>query len=107
MVNQNVRAQIAEKRDALVAACERNGVARLDLFGSAVTGAWRPGESDLDFLVTFHPGEQSGLADRYLALAESLEALFERPVDLLLDRTIRNPYLRHSVDATRVPVYGE
>lgn len=106
MLNQNIRACIAEKRDALMAACERNGVARLDLFGSAVTGSWRPGESDLDFLVTFHPG-QSGLADRYLALAESLEALFESPVDLLLDRTIRNPYLRQSVDATRVPVYGE
>ncbi len=107
MLNQDVEARIAENRDALMAACERNGVARLDLFGSAVTGSWRPGESDLDFLVTFHTENQSGLADRYLALAESLEALFESPVDLLLDRAIRNPYLRHNVDATRVPVYGE
>jgi predicted nucleotidyltransferase len=84
--------------------CKKYGVSRLDLFGSGATQDWRPGESDLDFVGTFRPDPDRSLADRYLGLAEGLEARFGRPVDLLTERAIHNPYFRRNVDATRAPV---
>jgi hypothetical protein len=79
-------------------------VVRLDVFGSAATGAFRDG-SDLDFVATFSDTTPGTYADRYLDFAEALEALFGRKVDLLTERAIRNPYFRRSVDATRQVVY--
>ena len=40
--------------------CRRFGVARLELFGSAASGAFDPQRSDLDFLVEFD-ADGSGL----------------------------------------------
>jgi uncharacterized protein len=86
--------------------CRTFGVARLDVFGSAATGACR-NDSDLDFVVAFADTTQGTYADRYLDLAEALEALFGRKVDLLTERAIRNPYFRREVDATRQVVYDK
>ncbi len=68
--------------------CRRYGVLRLDLFGSAATGAFQSATSDLDFVATFADTDQPGYARRYLHFAEALEALFGRPVDLLTERAI-------------------
>jgi hypothetical protein len=106
-VNPLFNTELESKRTALVALCRKYGVSRLDLFGSGTAEDWRPGESDLDFVVAFHTDPHRSLADRYLGLAEELEALFGRSVDLLTDGAIRNPYFRRSVDSTRVPVYAE
>ncbi len=52
------------------ALCRRYGVARLELFGSALTDAFDSQRSDLDFLVAFD-ANPSGLFDRYFGLRES------------------------------------
>lgn len=86
--------------------CRRYRVQRLDLFGSAATGEAGP-ESDLDFLVEFKPTNiQGGRADAFFGLLEGLEDLFGRPVDLVVDAAIRNPYFRESVEKSRTPVYA-
>lgn len=106
-MNRLLRDELEEKRGRLSAICRKHGVVSLDLFGSGATDDWRPAESDLDFLVTFHSKADRSIADRYLGLAEDLEALFGRPVELLTARSIRNPYFRRSVDAARAAVYAE
>ena len=95
---------VEEQTDVLAELCRRYGVRRLDVFGSAATGAFREEESDLDFVVDF-ADRSPGYADRYLAFAEALEALFGRKVDLLTERAIRNPSFRRAVEATRQTVY--
>ena len=98
---------VVEERLAEIAQlCRRHRVARLELFGSAAAGRFRPGESDLDFLVTFEPeAPLDGLAD-YFDLADGLQALFGAPADLVVAEAIRNPYFRHAVDAgPRSPLY--
>ena len=77
------------------------GRPRLDLFGSVATGAFRDDASDLDFVVAFADTTPGTYADRYLAFAEALEALFGRPVVLLTELAFRNPIFRREVDATR------
>ncbi len=96
---------IQDNLDAIRALCREYGVRRLDLFGSAATGTFDPAASDLDFVVAFADTRAPGYADRYLGLAEALEALLGRGVELVTERSIRNPYFRRAVDATRQPLY--
>jgi hypothetical protein len=79
-------------------------VLRLEIFGSATGDQFDAAHSDLDLLVTFRRGSTS--LDNYLRLAEGLEALLEKPVDLVIERSIRNPYFRKTVDATRTLIIG-
>jgi len=97
---------LAQRKSELEALCRRHGVRRLELFGSAATGQDRPGQSDLDFLVEFVPLPPGGYADAYFGLLESLEALFGRPVDLVVPSAIRNPHFREAVDRSKALLYA-
>jgi predicted nucleotidyltransferase len=91
-------AEIVEARlPALRALCRRLHVRRLDLFGSAATGRFDPSRSDLDFLVEFEELLPGGYANAYFGLLEALEGLFGRPIDLLTEPGLKNPYLRKQV----------
>jgi hypothetical protein len=99
---------IEERRAELGELCRRYGVARLYLFGSAATGRFAETSSDLDFVVELTDRQPTGAyADRYIGLAEELERLFERDVDLITEESMRNPYFRREVEATRQLVYGQ
>ncbi len=93
-------------RRELVEICQRHGVERLDVFGSAARGGFTPGVSDVDFLVSFSQPGENGYADRYLDLAEALEAVLGCPVDLLTERSLRNPVLRGAIEQDRITVYA-
>ena len=98
--------EIERCRSDLEALCKRFGVRRLEAFGSAVSGRFQSETSDVDFLVEFLSLKGPGYADRYFGLLESLEALFQRPVDLIVASAIKNPYFRQSVDETRTLLYA-
>lgn len=81
---------------------------QLYLFGSAALGHFDAERSDLDFIVRFSERQPTGeYADRYLGFAEALERLFERPVDLVTEESIRNPYFQHEVESTRQLVFEQ
>ncbi len=96
---------VEEHADELKLLCLIYGVRRLDLFGSASTDLYESGESDLDFLVEFQPEALSAYADAYFGLLEALCRLFGRPVDLVVESAIKNPYFLQSVEQTRTPIY--
>ena len=101
-------ALIEQKRGELTEFCHRYDVERLYLFGSAASGRFQPSSSDLDFIVEMTDRQpNASYADRYLGLAEELERLFGRPVDLITEQSIRNPYFRRGVEAARQLVYGQ
>ena len=106
-MNPFLRDELEAKRSALIALCTKHGVASLDVFGSGASDAWNPATSDLDFIVELHAQPGRSIADRYLALADDLESLFGRHVDLLTAASIRNPYFRQTVEASRTRVYAE
>jgi hypothetical protein len=87
--------------------CRRFHVRRLEVFGSAARGGdFDPRRSDVDFLVEFDAGYRADAFDDYFDLKEGLESLLGRSVDLVVDRAIRNPYFRASVERSRQPVYA-
>ena len=96
---------IEERADELKRLCLTYGVRRLDLFGSASKGLYDPDESDLDFLVEFQPAALNAYADAYFGLLEALGRLFGRPVDLVVESAIKNPYFLQSLEQTRTPIY--
>lgn len=96
--------------DAIVRLCREYGVERLEVFGSAADGRFDDQRSDVDFIVRLSPTGDAGLGSlgrRFVGLAEALEAVLDRPVDLMTDKPIRNPYLRETVNASRRLLYEQ
>ncbi len=85
--------------------CRQYCVRRLDLFSSAATGRDLTLSSDLDFVVDFEPLPPGAYANTYFGLLEALEQLFDKPVDLVVESAIKNPYFKEAVEATRTTVY--
>lgn len=85
--------------------CAQYGVNRLYAFGSVLTKRFNE-ESDVDLIVDFQPMDLSCYADNYYALKQALEELLHKPVDLLEDQAIRNPYFRQAINSQRQLIYG-
>ena len=84
--------------------CRGLPVKRLGFFGSALTRSFAP-DSDIDVLVVFDSDESIDLFDKYFELKERLESIFEREVDLVVDKPFKNPVFRESVEKTRTIIY--
>lgn len=87
------------------ALCKKHKVTRLFVFGSILTDRFNE-ESDIDFVVDFDRENVTDYFDNYFNLKYALEDLLKRKVDLLEEQTIRNPYLKKSVDQTKTLIYG-
>ena len=98
--------EIEENRDRISRLCQQFGVKRLEVFGSAATGAFNSARSDIDFVIDFEELENQSLFKRYFGLKEELEALFGRPVDLVMSDAMKNPFFIESVNRTRQPLYA-
>jgi predicted nucleotidyltransferase len=92
--------------DELSNLCTIYGVKRPELFGSASRSDFDLEESDLDFLVEFADTYTLGAFDQYFGFKEDLEQLFQRPVDLVEVKAIKNPYFRQAIEQDKVLVYG-
>ncbi len=99
-------AALTRHPSAIAELCRRHGIARLELFGSAATGTDVEGRSDYDFLVELGPAATGSRALRLIDLAEALEALLGRTVDLVDPTSIRNPCFAAEVARTRLPVHA-
>ena len=98
---------VKEKREAVAEHCRRLNVRRLDVFGSAANGTFDPAKSDIDFLVEFGEHEHITLFDRYFDLANSLEALFNRKVDLItVAGAAKKTRFQKNVEASKESVYA-
>ena len=97
---------LANYSDELSKLCARYGVKRLELFGSGLRENFDLAKSDFDLLVEFADSKIEGAFDRYFGLKEDLERLFQRPVDLVENQAIRNPYFRQAVQQDRVLIYA-
>ena len=88
--------------------CRERGIARLELFGSALREDFRS-DSDVDLLATIRPGVKCGLFE-WVEIKEGLERIFGRPVDLVSRRAVEkssNPYRRNSILARTRAIYVE
>lgn len=94
---------IADNQTAIDALCRQYGVQKLGVFGSAVNGTFHD-DSDFDFVIEFDD-YGPGISRRFIDFANALEAMFKRPVDLVFESKLTNPYFRRSVLATMEVIF--
>jgi len=102
----SIPTEIDARREEIARVCAQFGVRRLELFGSAATGAFDPTRSDVDFLVEFNDGRHLGALEQYFGLKEALEALLGRTVDLVEEGASSNRYFLESINKSRRLLYA-
>lgn len=101
----NLLTLLKEKRVAFVELCQAHRVEKMYAFGSSITDRFNPQTSDIDLVVKVDVAEPADRGETLLSLWDHLELLFERKVDLLTEESIRNPYLKRTIDRTKKLIY--
>ena len=90
----------------VMALLEKHKIEQAYVFGSVVTDRFNE-ESDVDFLVKFEEGldplERGSL---WWDLYYELKDLLNREVDILTERSLKNPYFIKEVNANKIKIYG-
>ena len=97
---------LENKRAAIAQACARFGVARLDVFGSALRDDFRPGQSDLDLLVEFGAMHPHDLVDAYFGLLDELRGVLAVEIDLVMVDAVKNRFIAADIERTREILYA-
>jgi uncharacterized protein len=100
-----IKEQISKKQDTFETLCKSHNVKYLYAFGSSVNDKFNSRKSDIDLLVEIDSQDPIDRGEKLLSLWDLFENFFNRKVDLLTESSIRNPFLRKSIDATKVLIY--
>ena len=80
------------------------GVERAYIFGSAAKGTMKH-DSDVDFIIRFPENmHYTVYSDNYFALADALENLLQKKVELVTEKTLKNPYLQQNINGHKLQV---
>jgi len=85
--------------------CDRQHIQSLFAFGSVCSERFNE-TSDIDLLVSFKPLDYGDYADNYFQTADMFEKIFNRPVDLVTDKSLKNPYFIRNVNKNKILLYG-
>jgi predicted nucleotidyltransferase len=97
---------LESQREQIATACARRGVLRLDAFGSAVHGNFRPGDSDVDLLVELGPMDTYARVDAYFDLLHDVRRILGTEVDLVMVDAVKNRYIAADIERTKQVVYA-
>ncbi|GHT65562.1 nucleotidyltransferase [Bacteroidia bacterium] len=84
--------------------CRQYNVRRLFAFGSVLTDKFNE-KSDVDLIVDFDKQEVKDYFSNYFDFKYSLENIFDRKVDLMENKPIKNSYLRKNVENSKTLIY--
>ena len=94
-----------QKLPDVIRLLRQSKVKRAFAFGSVVSDRFDK-NSDIDLLISFDEKlDPFEYADNYWFLTEQLQKLFNRKIDILTEKTLRNPYLIDSINASKVLLY--
>lgn len=96
---------LQNKIPSIVELLRKHKVKRAYAFGSAVTGDFNK-DSDIDLLIAFEDNlDPVEYGQHYFDLADQLEQLLQRPVDLITEPSLKNPYFIKSVNESKIALY--
>lgn len=97
---------IENNKTSIAKLCKENKVDKLYAFGSVLTDNFNE-NSDIDFVVSFNNQiKLLDYADNYFNLLFSFEDLFNKKIDLITEKSLKNPYFIKEVNETKQLVYG-
>ena len=85
--------------------CLQNKVKSLYVFGSVLTNRFTE-KSDIDLVVDIDSIDPFEYANNYFNLKFALQDLIKRPIDLLENRAIKNPYILENINSSKLLIYG-
>lgn len=97
--------EISNRKDVFKALCDDHKVKYLYAFGSAITDKFDSDKSDIDLLVEIDDSDPLERGEKLISLWDTFESFFHRKVDLLTESSLRNPFLRKSIDSTKILIY--
>lgn len=100
-----VKEEISKQSARFKTLCQNHKVKYLYAFGSSTTDKFDADNSDIDLLVEIDSPDPLERGENLLSLWDMFEDFFQRRVDLLTEASIKNPYLRKNIDATKVLIY--
>lgn len=96
---------LEQYKSELEDACMAHDVTELYIFGSILSHTFTD-DSDIDFIVTIISDDPIEYAENYFELKFTLEKLFQRKIDLLEDKAIRNETFKSLIDQQKKLVYA-
>lgn len=100
-----IKEQILNRQIEFKSLCQEHKVKYLYAFGSSTNDSFDFEKSDIDLLVAINDSDPLERGEKLISLWDKFEEFFHRKVDLLTDSSIHNPYLRHSIDSTKILIY--
>lgn len=100
-----IRDLILQDTEGFRQLCIKHGVSSLHVFGSSVGPNFDHTKSDIDVLVEVDENDPLERGEKLIGLWDSLEQYFKRKVDLLTESSLKNPYLRKRIEATKELIY--
>ena len=100
-----IQEEIASKVVDFQLLCKSHKVNYLYAFGSSVTANFDKEKSDIDLLVDIDASDPIVRGETLISLWDTFEDFFKRKVDLLTESSIHNPFLRRSIDSTKILIY--
>ncbi len=95
---------ILDKLENIKVLCVEYNVQTLFAFGSVCTENFNS-KSDIDLLISFKPMDYSDYADSYFNIVDKFEEVFNRPVDLITEKSLNNPYFIESINKNKTKLY--
>ena len=96
---------ISKYKPEIATLCSSLNVKELYLFGSSLSTNYSS-DSDVDLLVDFKSLSPTEYAKSYFDLKFSLEKILGRDIDLLEQKSLRNPYLKSEIDSKKQLLYA-
>lgn len=89
----------------IIELCRLHKVKSLSVFGSILTDSFNE-NSDVDLLVDFDSKNIDDYVSNYFSLKNSLMALFNRDVDLIEEKGLKNKFFIKNINRTKQVIYG-
>lgn len=101
MINPVLQSKLSEVTHLLKA----HMVKRAYAFGSVCTDYFND-QSDVDFIVVFDDVPLENYADNFFELEDELKEILKRDVDVVTEKTLKNPFLIEEINKTKTLLYG-
>ena len=91
----------------IISLIEKHKIKEAYLFGSVITEKFNEEKSDIDLLVNFFDGiDPLEKGELIWNLRFALEDNLKKPIDLITESSLKNPYFIEEIKETRVKIYG-
>lgn len=100
-----IKTEIGKRSNDFLFLCKNNNIKYLYAFGSSVTNQFDETTSDIDLLIELQSNDPLERGETLIKIWDQFEDFFNKKVDLLTESSIKNPYLKESIEKSKIMIY--